>query len=111
MVCHLACSPNLGAQVKAKIGLTSQQARQSEDRRQVNVGELDGVWIQLQFKDAADAMPQETVANLEVLQRLKETLLHPQRKRDGVTPHTLHLSQRVQQNNPEGSMRRETTSQ
>ena len=68
VVCHLACSPNLGAQVKVEIRLTSQQARQSEDGRKANIGEPDRVQIQLQFKDTAFATPKQTVASPEVLQ-------------------------------------------
>ena len=59
VVHHLACSLILGAQVKVKIGLIPQQARLSKDGRKANVGELDGVRIQLQFKDASYVMPQE----------------------------------------------------
>ena len=59
----------------------------------------------------ADARPQEIVASWEAPQQERETLLLPQRKKDGVTPHTLHLTRRVQQDNPEGSMRKEVMPQ
>ena len=92
VVHHLACSLNLGAQVKVKIGLILQQVMQGQDGRKANFSELDGVRIQLQFKDTSNATPQETVACPEVLQCLKEMPLHQQRKRDWVTLHTLHLT-------------------
>ena len=49
---------------------------------------------------------------MEALQQVKETMLHPLRKKDGGTPHTLHKTRRVQQfNNLEGNMHKETMPQ
>ena len=38
-------------------------------------------------------------------------LLYPKGKREGVTPHTLHLTRRVQQDNLEGNVFKEMTLQ
>ena len=71
VVHNLSCNLNLGAQFNFKTGLILQKVMQGEDRRKTNFSELDGIRIQLQFKNVSHVMLCETLTDPEFLQCLK----------------------------------------
>ena len=84
-----ACSLGPDAQVKTMLGLALQPVKREDDKGETNI------------KQVSKETPQQE----------GEMLLHTYQKRAGETPHTLHLTRRVQQDNLEGSRHRETTPQ
>ena len=65
----------------------------------------------MQFNNTADARTKETAVSKETSQQEEEPLLSADWKKAGETPHTLHRTRRVQQDNPEGIKHREMTLQ
>ena len=100
VVHNLSCDINLGAQFNFETGFIPQKVMQDEDGRRNNFRELDRVRIQLHCKDVSHATLRKTLTHPEFLRCLDKNHIWPrQRKKGRVTPHTLHVSNLVQQEN------------